>query len=319
MALELKNKKIIVTGGAGFLGGHIIDYLTKEEKVNSKNIFVPRSKDYDLRKEEDVRRMFKDFPADMVVHLATTVGGINYNKEHPGTLYYENLIMNSFLIEIAKQNKIEKFLAAGTALAYPAKAQIPLEESSLWDGYPEAMLAPIGMASKMMLVQIQAYRKEFGFNAIYVMPSNLYGPGDHFSAYHSHVIPATIKKFDEAIRKNNKVDMWGTGRASREFLYVKDAARGLILALKSYDSPEPLNLGSGEEITIKELAEVIASIMNFKGEIFWDKTKPEGQLRRCLENKKAREELGFKPSVTFKKGLEETIKWYSANKIHIDS
>ena len=276
---------------------------------------MPRKKEYDLRDKNHVEKLFEKFPADAVIHLATTAGGMGYNKEHPGTLYYEQIMMNSLVIEEARKRGVKKFVAVGTALAYPGKAPIPLKENDIWEGYPEESLAPIGFASKMMLVQSQAYRKEFGFNAIYIIPANLYGPSDHFSKTHSHVIPATIMKFDDAIKTGTKrVEVWGTGKASREFLYVKDAALGIILALEKYDNPEPLNLGSGNEISIKDLVEKISELMNFSGEIFWDSTKPEGQLRRCMDNTKTLHELGFKALTDFDKGLKETVEWYLKNK-----
>ena len=310
----LKNKKILVTGGAGFLGIHLVQLLIEEENVPEKNIFIPRSKDYDLRKKEDILRVFSKFSPDIVIHLATTAKGIGYNKEHPASLYYDHIMMNSLLIEISKQKNVEKFVGIGTALAYPSKSQIPLKEDSLWGGYPEESLAPLGLANKMMLVQFQAYRTQFGFNAIYIIPANIYGPGDNFSLKFAHVIPATITKFDNAIKDSKDVEIWGTGEATREFLYVLDAARGIIKCIKDYNSPEPINLGTGEETTIKEMVQKIAKIMKFEGNIIWDVDKPVGQQRRYMDNKKILAKIGFKAEVSFEEGLEETIKWYLKNK-----
>src|SRR3989344_9503031 len=309
----IEGKKILVTGGAGFLGKHLVAAL--KERVPEENILVPRSKEYDLRDKAQVEKLFDNFSPNIVIHLATTAGGMGYNKEHLGTLYYDQITMNSLVMESARKHGVDKFVAVGTALAYPGKAPIPLQEENIWEGYPEESLAPIGLASKMMLVQAQAYRKEFGFNAIYIIPANLYGPSDHFSKTHSHVIPATIMKFDDAIKTGKKqVEVWGTGKASREFLYVRDAAEGIILALEKYDNPEPLNLGSGNEISIKDLVEKISELMKFSGEIFWYSTRPEGQLRRCMDNTKTLHELGFKALTDFDKGLKETVEWYLKNK-----
>jgi GDP-L-fucose synthase len=309
----LKGKKIIVTGGSGFLGKHLVEAL--KEKTSVENIFVPRSKDYDLREKNDVEKLFNDFPADFVIHLATTAGGIGYNKEHPGSLYYDHIIMNSLLMEIARKKEVKKFVAVGTALIYPGNAKIPLKEEVIWEGFPEESIAALGLSSKMMLAQSQAYRKEYGFNSIYVIPANLYGPGDHFEKERSHVIPATIRKFNEAVINGEKsVSMWGGGKASREFLYVKDAAEGIIATLEKYDKSEPLNLGSGQEITIRELVEKISKLVGYNGEIFWDIEKPEGQLRRCMDNSKIMKEVGFKARTGFGDGLKNAVEWYMENK-----
>ena len=309
----LENKKILITGGAGFLGKHLVDVLSKIVPI--EQIFVARSREYDLREKDRVERLFERFSPDIVVHLATTAGGIGYNKEHCGKLYYDHIMMNSILMDVAMKRGVKKFLAVGTALGYPKNASMPLNENDIWEGYPEDSMAYLGLVSKMMLVQAQSYRKEFGFNAIYVILANLYGPGDHFSKERSHVIPATIMKFDEAIKNGNpRIEMWGSGKASREFLYVIDAAEGIVMALESYDKPEPLNLGSSKEITIGELIEKVSELMNFPGEISWDPTKPEGQLRRCMDNSRIINEIGFKAKTDFDEGLKETINWYIKNK-----
>ncbi|MDP4039124.1 MAG: NAD-dependent epimerase/dehydratase family protein [Candidatus Pacearchaeota archaeon] len=306
-------KRILVTGGAGFLGKHLVREL--KSRYPESEIFAPRSVEYDLREKEHVNKLFDNFNADVVIHLATTAGGIGYNKEHPGSLYYEQIMMNTLLMDVARKRGVEKFVAIGTALAYPNTAEIPLKEEKIWIGYPEESLAPIGFASKMMLVQGNAYRKEFGFNAIYVILANLYGPEDHFERERSHVIPATIMKFEDAkINGKSRIEMWGGGKASREFLYVKDASEGIVVALEKYNQPEPLNIGSGKEITIRELVEKISGLIGYSGEIFWDTTKPEGQLRRCMDITKMSEKTGFKAETDFDEGLKETIKWYLENK-----
>lgn len=309
----LSGKKVLVTGGSGFLGKHLLDAL--KEKAPDCILRAPRSKEYDLRKESDVSQLFSSFSPDIVIHLATTAKGMGYNKEHPGTLFYDHVMMNSMVLDASRKSGVEKFVAIGTALAYPGNAEIPIKEADIWKGYPESSLASLGLSSRMLLAQIQAYRSEFSFNAIYVILPNLYGPGDHFSSSQAHVIPVTIKKFDEAVKtQSGKVEIWGSGRASREFLYVKDAARGIIASLENYNKPEPLNIGPGQEVTIKNLAEKISSALNFSGEIFWDTSKPEGSLRRCLDSTRMFEETGFKPSTSFDEGLKATIDWYIKNR-----
>jgi len=304
------NKKIIVTGGAGFLGKHIVRKLI-ERGVPKDNIFIPYHKEYDLRKEQDIKRMFSDFKADIVIHLAAKVGGIGLNREKPGELFYDNIMIGVQLMEQARLNKVEKFVAIGTICAYPKFTPVPFKEKDLWDGYPEETNAPYGLAKKMLLVQSQAYRQQYCFNSIFLLPVNLYGPGDNFDSSSSHVIPALIKKCVDAVENNkDKINVWGTGKASREFLYVEDAAEGIILATEKYDKSEPVNLGAGFEITIKDLVEKIAKLTGFKGEIEWDHSKPDGQPRRMLDVSKAKKEFDFTAKTDFDEGLKKTIEWY---------
>ncbi len=309
---DLKNKKILVTGGAGFLGSFVVEKLLAEG-IPAKNIFVPRSCDYDLKKLEHAQKVLEDM--HVVIHLAAKVGGIGFNREHPGQLYYDNLIMGAQLMEEARKQKIEKFVAIGTICAYPKFTPTPFKEEDLWIGYPEETNAPYGLAKKMMLVQSQAYRNEYGFNSIYLLPVNLYGPRDNFNPNSSHVIPALIKKVIEAKEKNAPyVEVWGTGKATREFLYVEDAAEAIVLATKKYDGHEPVNIGSGMEISIKNLIKIICEIVGYKGKIKWDITKPDGQPKRKLHVGRAKKEFGFKAKTNFKKGLKKTIEWYLANR-----
>ena len=304
-----KQQKIIITGGAGFLGRFLIKkYLV--EGMPRKNIFIPLIKDYDLRREKDIFRMFSDFPADKIIHLAANVGGIGYNQKNPGTLFYDNLMMGVQLMEQARLHKIKKFVAIGTICAYPKFTPVPFKEDNLWKGYPEETNAPYGLAKKMMLVQAQAYQKQYDFNAIYLLPVNLYGPGDNFNSDSSHVIPALIKKIYDAIINSESITVWGTGKASREFLFVKDAAEGIFLDSENYDKPLPVNLGSGMEITIKELVELLCELMEFKGKIIWDHSKPDGQPKRSLDVTRAEKEFNFKAKTNFRKGLMKTIDWY---------
>ena len=304
------DKKILVTGGAGFLGSFVVEKLL-ERGVSAGNILIPRSKDTDLRKWENCTKAVQN--RDLVIHLAAKVGGIGFNREYPGELFYDNAIMGIQMIEAARQEGVEKFICLGTVCAYPKFTPVPFHEEDLWNGYPEETNAPYGLAKKMLLVQSQAYRHQYGFNSIYLLPVNLYGPRDNFDPRSSHVIPALIKKFEEAVRSNrDTVDVWGSGAASREFLYVEDAARGIILAAENYNQPEPVNLGAGREITIRELAELIAHLTGFQGEIKWDTSKPDGQPRRCLAVSRAKEAFGFEPKVDFKEGLKRTLEWYRA-------
>jgi len=310
--MDLKKKKILVTGGAGFLGSFIVEKLI-QKGVPKENIIVPRSKDYDLRKLEDCKKVLQG--VDVVIHLAAKVGGIGFNKEHPGELFYDNLMMGAQLIEEGRKAGIEKFVAVGTICAYPKFTPTPFKEKDLWIGYPEETNAPYGLAKKMMLVQCQAYRQEYGFNSIYLLPVNLYGPRDNFDPNSSHVIPALIKKVIEAKEKNApSVEVWGTGKATREFLYVEDAADAIIAATEKYDGNEPVNIGSGMEISIKNLVAKIAKIAKYKGKIVWNTSKPDGQPRRRLDVTRAKKEFGFKAKTKFDQGLKETIAWYLKNR-----
>src|SRR3989344_2174774 len=307
---SLKDKKILVTGGAGFLGKHVVDKIIEK---NPKKVFVPRSKDYDLRNQKDCKKVVQGM--DLVIHLAANGGGIGYNRENPGTLCYDNLVMGTHIIEEARRAGVQKFVGLGTICQYPKYTPVPFKEEDLWKGYPEETNAPYGLAKKMLLVLSQAYRQQYGFNAIYLMPVNLYGPGDNFDPESSHVIPALIKKFiDSKARGDKFVIVWGTGNPTREFLYVEDAARAIILAAEKYNKSDPINLGSSFEISIKDLAELIKKMTEFKGGIVWDKTKPDGQPRRKLDTTKAEKEFGFKSKTNFEEGLKKTIeRYYSQN------
>ncbi len=311
--MDLKENKIIITGGAGFLGSFVVEKLKEIEKVPKENIFIPRSKDYDLRKKEDIEKMLKDFPADIIIHLAAKVGGIGYNQENPATLFYDNLMMGTQLIELSRLHGIKKFVAVGTVCAYPKFTPIPFREEDLWNGYPEETNAPYGLAKKMMLVQAQAYRKQYGFNIIYLLPVNLYGPRDNFDPKSSHVIPALIKKISEAKKNKSFVEIWGTGNASREFLYIEDCAEAIVSATKNYDESEPVNIGAGQEVTMKNLVKEICALIDFNGEIKWDTTKPDGQPRRCLDISRADKLFGFKAKTSFREGLARTLIWYVFN------
>lgn len=306
--VSFSKNKIVVTGGAGFLGSRVVELLVREG-VPKENISVPRSAKYDLRKWENCVKVSND--ADIIIHFAAKVGGIGFNQKHPGELFYDNLIIGTQLMEAARLSGVKKFVAIGTVCAYPKFAKVPFKEDDIWDGYPEETNAPYGLAKKMLLVQSQAYRQQYEFNSIYLLPVNLYGPGDNFDLESSHVIPALIRKVKEAkYLGKDHIDVWGTGNASREFLYVDDAAEGVVLATEKYDKPDPVNLGSGKEITIKELIETIVDLMHFKGEIRWNRNKPDGQPRRCLDISRAYEEFGFKARTSFREGLENTIEWY---------
>ena len=308
-------KKILVTGGAGFLGSFLVKNL-KKRGVPDSALTLPRSKEDDLRKWETCKTLVQG--KDMVIHLAAKVGGIGFNREHPGQLFYDNAIMGIQLMEASRQCGVKKFVTVGTICAYPKFTPVPFQEKDLWEGYPEETNAPYGLAKKMLLVQAQAYRQEYGFNAIYLLPVNLYGPRDNFGPQSSHVIPALIKKVYDAQQKNqNFIEVWGTGEASREFLYVEDAARGIILAAEKYEKSDPVNLGAGFEITIKELIELICRLMNFKGEIRWDPIKPNGQPRRMLDTHLAKQEFGFEVETNFEEGLKKTIAWYKGHPLNL--
>lgn len=304
----LASKKITVTGGAGFLGTHVV---VKLRERGCQNIFVPRSKNYNLVDNEAVKRLYQDSKPDIVIHLAAKVGGIGANRENPGKFFYDNLMMGVQMMEQGRLYGLEKFVAIGTICAYPKFTSVPFKEEDLWNGFPEETNAPYGLAKKMLLVQSQAYRQQYGFNSIYVLPVNLYGSGDNFNPKSSHVIPALIKKvFDAKGKGERHITVWGTGKPTREFLYVGDAAEGIVLATEKYNKPEPVNLGAGFEISIKSLVELICELAGFNGEIEWDTSKPDGQPRRCLDTSKAKREFGFEAKTDFRDGLRRTIEWY---------
>jgi GDP-L-fucose synthase len=333
-------RRILVTGGAGFLGSFVVEKL---QERGCKEIFVPRIKDYDLVEMEAVKRLYKDAKPDIVIHLAARVGGIGANRENPGKFFYDNLMMGVQLMDVGRRVGIEKFVAIGTVCAYPKFTPVPFKEEDIWKGYPEETNAPYGLAKKMLLVQAQAYRQQYGFNAIYLLPVNLYGPRDNFDPESSHVIPALIRKSLEAKHLQAKaevkaessslnlnlpespqpqpepqpghfVTVWGTGTPTREFLYVEDAAEGILLATEKYNKPDPVNLGTGSEISIKELVELIVKLTGFKGGIIWDTSKPDGQPRRMLDVSRAQKEFGFKVNTSFEDGLKKTIDWYLSTK-----
>jgi len=308
MMRRLANKRITVTGGAGFLGTQVVKKL---EELGCQHVFVPRSKDYNLVDNEAVKRLYQDSKPDIVIHLAAVVGGIGANRENPGKSFYNNLMMGVQMMEQGRLSGVEKFVALGTVCAYPKFTPVPFQEEKLWDGYPEETNAPYGLAKKMLLVQSQAYRQQYHFNSIYLLPVNLYGPGDNFDPESSHVIPALIKKvFDAKERQEKRIVVWGTGKATREFLYVEDAAEGIILATEKYNKDEPVNLGAGFEISIESLVELICELTRFDGEIVWDTSKPDGQPRRCLDTSRAEREFGFKARMSFEEGLGKSIEWY---------
>jgi len=312
--INLADKKILITGAHGFLGKHLVRNLLEKRKVPKENLFLPTIQDLDLTKWEDCKKAVEN--QDIVIHLAAKVGGIGLNREIPGEMFYDNAIMGIQLMEAARQAGVEKFVALGTICCYPKFTPVPFKEDDLWNGYPEETNAPYGLAKKMLLVQSQAYRQQYGFNSIFLMPVNMYGPGDNFDLKSSHVIAAIIRKVYEAKRDNkNYIEAWGTGRVTREFLYVEDGAEGIILATEKYDKPEPVNLGSGMEISIKELVELICKLMNFKGEVRWDTSKPDGQPRRRVDTSRAEKEFGFKARTDFEEGLKKTIQWYEENPI----
>lgn len=303
-----RTTRIIVTGGSGFLGRRVVSCLRER---GYEHICVPRRRDYDLVRADAVSRLFDDHQADLVLHLAAVVGGIGANRDRPGEFFYQNLMMGVQLIEEARRRGVDKFLSVGTICAYPKHTPVPFSEDSLWDGYPEETNAPYGLAKKMLLVQGQAYRQQYGFNAIYVLPTNLYGPGDNFDARSSHVIPALVRKCVEAKEAGRgQLEVWGTGAATREFLYVDDAAEGIVRAAERYDGAEPVNLGSGEEISIRDLVTLVSREVGFDGEILWDTSKPDGQPRRLTDSARARAAFGFEAPTPLEVGIRRTIDWY---------
>jgi GDP-L-fucose synthase len=303
-----KNRRVCVTGGAGFLGKVVVDKLRKR---GAADIFVPVQEQYDLVQPDGVARLLADARPDVIIHLAAHVGGIGANREHPAEFFYDNLMMGVQLMHESWKSGVEKFVAIGTVCAYPKFTPLPFKEDDLWNGYPEETNAPYGLAKKMLLVQAQAYRQQYGFNAIFLLPVNLYGPGDNFDPRSSHVIPALIRKCIEAQRSGqSEIEVWGDGSPTREFLYVDDAAEGILLAAENYSGPDPVNLGSGYEISIKDLAEMIARLSGFRGRLVWDTTKPNGQPRRALDVRRAEQYFGFRAQMGFEEGLRRTIEWY---------
>jgi GDP-L-fucose synthase len=310
--VDLSSKKILLTGGSGFLGRHVLSALQAE---GAREVMVPRKTQYDLTQEEAVARVYRDYRPDVVIHLAAIVGGIGANREKPGQFLYDNLMMGTQLMEYARRSGVEKFVGIGTICSYPKLTPVPFREDDLWSGYPEETNAPYGLAKKMLLVQGQAYRAQYGFNAIHLLPVNLYGPGDNFDPASSHVIPALMLKCQEAIERGaSEIVCWGDGSPTREFLYVEDCAEALVAATRLYDGPEPVNVGAGFEISIRDLSELIADLMSFEGEIRWDVTKPNGQPRRCLDVSRAREAFGFQAKTDFGAGLEKTVLWFRDNR-----
>ncbi len=306
--MELQKKRILVTGGAGFLGQYVLRIL---QEHGCKEIMVPRRGKYDLTREAAVEQLYRDTRPEVVIHLAAVVGGIGANRANPGLFLYENLVMGAMLMEYARQARTEKFVGIGTICAYPKFTPVPFREDDLWNGYPEETNAPYGLAKKMLLVQGQAYREQYGFHAIYLLPVNLYGPGDNFELESSHVIPALIRKCVEARERGEpEIVCWGDGTPTREFLYVEDCAEAIVLAMERYDGAEPVNIGAGFEISIKELVELIADLTGFGGRIVWDTSKPNGQRRRCLDTRRAWELFGFRAKIDFREGLRRTIEWY---------
>jgi len=312
--IDLTSKRIVVTGGAGFVGSAVMERLLRRG-CPPESLVVVRRADCDLVREADVRLLYEVHQPQVVIHLAALVGGIGANRENPGSFYYQNMVMGAMVMEYARQAGVEKFVAIGTICAYPKFTPVPFKEEDLWIGYPEETNAPYGLAKKMLLVQSQAYRAQYGFNSIYLLPVNLFGPRDNFDPRSSHVIPALIRKFVEAReRGDDVVEIWGTGRATREFLYVDDAAEGILLAAEHYEGAEPVNLGAGFEVTIRDLAETIARLTGFTGRLVWNTDQPDGQPRRCLDTSRAATYFGFKAATPFEEGLRKTVEWYTATR-----
>ena len=306
-------QRVVVTGGGGFLGSYVVEKL---QQRGAETIIVPRRCEYDLVQLPDIQRLYRETRPDLVIHLAAVVGGIGANRANPGRYFYDNLMMGVQLMEEARHHQVSKFVALGTICAYPKSTPVPFREEDLWNGYPEETNAPYGLAKKMMLVQSQAYREQYGFRSIYLLPVNLYGPRDNFDLASSHVIPALIRKCLEAVDTGaDRVVCWGSGKATREFLHAADCAEGILLATECYDSPEPVNLGAGFEISILDLATLIARLTGFEGELIWDPTQPDGQPRRCLDVTRASREFGFQARIGFEEGLQETIEWYREQRL----
>ncbi len=312
--MNLAEERIVVTGGAGFLGRHLQAEL-RSRGVDESHLLVPRVEQYDLTDETAVVRMYEEMRPTLVVHLAAEVGGIGANRDRPGRFFYANMAMGLHLVEHARRAGAKKFVQIGTVCAYPKHTPVPFREDDLWKGYPEETNAPYGVAKKALLVMLHAYRAQYGLSGIFLLPANLYGPGDNFDPASSHVIPAMVRKFVEATESGTEaVTLWGTGSASREFLYVEDAARAIALSAERYDGPEPVNVGTGREITIRDLAETIREMVGFEGRIEWDASKPDGQPRRCLDTTRAAERFGFRAETDFRDGLRRTIDWYRAHR-----
>ena len=317
--MNLTEKRILVTGGAGFLGRHVVERLRER---GCKEIFIPRRTEYDLTREAEVERLYADVQPHLVIHLAAVVGGIGANRVNPGRFAYENLVMGALLVEYARRARVEKFVCLGTICAYPKFAPVPFREEDLWEGYPEETNAPYGLAKKMLLVLGQAYREQYGFNAVYLLPVNLYGPGDNFAPESSHVIPALIRKCIEAVEDGrDEIVCWGDGSPTREFLYVEDCAEAIVLAAERYEGADPVNLGTGFEISIQDLVGMIAELCGFQGRVIWDTTKPNGQPRRRLDTQRAWDRFGFQAKTDFREGLRRTIDWYKekASRVGIGS